>query len=245
MRLDAYLAEKNIYDSRTRAARAIKEGCVKVNGRLITKTSYEVNEASDTVECGEDPIPYVGRGALKLEYALEKYGLDVSGMNAVDIGASTGGFSEVLLRRNIASVAAVDVGRGQLAEKIKSDKRVISYESTDIRNFSVGEGTYNLAVTDVSFISVKIIIPHICRLLKEDGFAVVLIKPQFEVGRRMLNKKGVVKDSKAAQKAVEDITLYMKQNGFELIGVCESPVKGGDGNTEFICVSRRTKQIDV
>ena len=135
----------------------------------------------------------------------ERICLELKDKICADFGASTGGFSEVLLRRNIASVAAVDVGGGQLAEKIKNDKRVVSDEATDIRNFSVGEGTYHLAVTDVSFISIKIIIPHICRLLKEDGFAVILIKPQFEVGRRMLNKKGIVKDTRAAQKAVEEI----------------------------------------
>ena len=239
MRLDAYLAEKAIYDSRTRAARAIKEGCVKINGKVITKTSYEV-EDFDEIECNEDPVPYVGRGALKLEHALTEYKIDVSGLNAVDIGASTGGFTEVLLKRDISHVSAVDVGRDQLAEKIKADSRVSVFESTDIRDFSYGEGPYDIAVTDVSFISVKLIIPHICRLLKENGITVVLIKPQFEVGKKNLNKKGVVKEQKTAKKAVEDVVSYMKLNNFEILGLCESPIKGGDGNTEFICIGRRT-----
>jgi len=239
MRLDAFLAEKNIYDSRTRAARAIKEGCVKINGKVVTKTSYEV-EDFDEIECNEDPVPYVGRGALKLEHALTEYKINVSGLNAVDIGASTGGFTEVLLKRDISHVSAVDVGRDQLAEKIKADSRVSVFESTDIRDFNYGEGTYDIAVTDVSFISVKLIIPHICRLLKENGITVVLIKPQFEVGKKNLNKKGVVKEQKTAKKAVEDVVSYMKQNNFEILGLCESPIKGGDGNTEFICIGRRT-----
>ncbi len=239
MRLDAYLAEKNIYDSRTRAARAVKEGCVKVNGKVITKTSCEV-EDFDEIECSADPVPYVGRGALKLEYALTEYKIDVTGLNAVDIGASTGGFTEVLLKHGISHVAAVDVGRDQLAEKIKADSKVSVYENTDIRNFCQGEGTYQIAVTDVSFISVKLIVPHIYRLLQEDGIAVVLIKPQFEVGKKNLNKKGVVKESKIAKKAVEDVVSYMKQSNFEILGLCESPIKGGDGNTEFICIGRRT-----
>lgn len=239
MRLDAYLAENNIYDSRTRAARAIKEGCVKVNGKVVTKTSYEVEEIDD-IQCGADPVPYVGRGALKLEHALSEYKIDVSGLKAVDIGASTGGFTEVLLRRNVSYVAAVDVGRDQLADKIKADSRVSVHENTDIRSFCEGEGTYDIAVTDVSFISVKLIIPHIRRLLKENGIAVVLIKPQFEVGKKNLTKKGVVKEPKIAKKAVEEVVSYMEQNEFQIMGLCESPIKGGDGNTEFICIGRRT-----
>lgn len=239
MRLDAFLAEKNIYESRTRAARAVKEGCVQVNGAVVTKASYEIDEAEDVIQCMADPVPYVGRGALKLEFALGYFAIDVNGMMAVDIGASTGGFTEVLLERNAAYVAAVDVGKNQLAEKLKKDSRVMSFESTDIRNFSEGEGLYDIAVTDVSFISVKMIIPHIYRLLKQNGSAVILIKPQFEVGRALLNKKGVVKDLKEAKKAAENIVCFLENSGFDVIGLSESPVKGGDGNTEFICFCRR------
>lgn len=241
MRLDAYLAQNNIYDSRTRAVRAIKEGRVKVNGVVITKTSYDVCDKSDSVICGEDPLPYVSRGALKLERALEVFGVDVCGKNAVDIGASTGGFTQVLLQNDVKSVACIDVGHGQLAKEIENDERVTSYEGTDVRCFTVGEGTYEVAVTDVSFISLKLVVPHIHRLLAVGGIAIVLIKPQFEVGKKFLNKKGVVKDAKIAEKAADDITAFIEAVGFEVVGRCESPVKGGDGNTEFICVCRRTK----
>lgn len=239
MRLDAYLADNNIYDSRTRAARAIKEGCVCVNGVVVTKTSYDVCPEKDDISCGEDPVPYVGRGALKLEHAVKNFEIDIKSKKAVDIGASTGGFTQVLLQHGAEYVAAVDVGHGQLAEIIKNDQRVESFEGTDIRDFIQGEGTYDIAVTDVSFISLKLIVPHIYRLLAVGGVAVVLIKPQFEVGRKFLNKKGVVKDIKTAIRAVDDVSEFMKSIGFEILGKCESPVKGGDGNTEFICLCRR------
>ena len=240
MRLDAYLAENNIYDSRTRAARAIKEGCVRVNGVVVTKSSYDVCAEKDDISCSEDPVPYVGRGALRLEHAVKNFQIDVKGKKAVDIGASTGGFTQVLLKHEAEYVAAVDVGHGQLAELIRNDERVESFEGTDIRDFIQGEGTYDIAVTDVSFISLKLIVPHIHRLLTVGGVAVVLIKPQFEVGRKFLNKKGVVKDIKTAVCAADEVVEFIKSVGFEILGKCESPVKGGDGNTEFICLCRRT-----
>ena len=184
MRLDLYLAQQHLYDSRVRAARAVKEGCVRVNGKIITKPSYEICLESDTVACDADPVPYVGRGALKLAYVLDKYTINVHNMTAIDIGASTGGFADVLLQSGASHVACVDVGHGQLAEKIRQDVRTAVYEDTDIRDFKIGEGTYDIACADVSFISIRLIIPHIYRLLKEGGTAVCLIKPQFEVGRK-------------------------------------------------------------
>lgn len=238
MRLDTFLTENSIYESRTRAARAIKEGCVRVNSQIITKASFEVDE-NDKIECDNDPVPYVSRGAFKLEFGLKKANIEVEGLKAVDIGASTGGFTEVLLNQNIGSVAAVDIGHNQLHEKIKSNPRVASYEGTDIRNFNTDEGQYDIAVTDVSFISIKLVAPHILRLLKKDGKAVILIKPQFEVGKKHLNKKGVVKDIKIAQKTVKEISEYFELIGFKVDGLWESPIKGGDGNTEYICVCRR------
>ena len=245
MRLDVYLVENKIYDIRTRAARAIKEGCVQVNGKVATKASEDVSFENDSIICREDPVPYVGRGALKLQFALEKYEIDVNGLKAVDIGASTGGFTEVLLKNGIKSVACVDVGHGQLAEKIRSDPRTDVYERIDVRNFDVNEGRYDIAVTDVSFISIKLIIPHIYRLIKENGLAVMLIKPQFEAGRKNLNKKGVVKNDSLGVKIASEVAAFAVNMGFEVVGLCESPVKGGEGNREFICVCRRKTKIDV
>ncbi|MFR1519099.1 MAG: TlyA family RNA methyltransferase [Clostridia bacterium] len=245
MRLDLYLAEKNHYASRVRASRAVQAGCVQVNGRTVTKPSYEIHPESDVILCAPDPVPYVGRGALKLIHALDKYSINVHNLKAVDIGASTGGFTEVLLERGAARVACVDVGHGQLAQKIREDSRTAVYEDTDIRNFTVEEGTYDVACADVSFISIKMIIPHIYRLLKAGGIAVCLIKPQFEVGRSSLNKKGIVKNPALARKAAEEAERFLLSSGFARIGSCISPVKGGDGNTEFLCVCRRMTQIDV
>ena len=244
MRLDTFLTENKIYESRTRSARAIKENCVKVNGKTITKASFEVNE-DDKIEWKADPVPYVSRGAFKLEFGLDKANIDVEGLKAVDIGASTGGFTEVLLMRNIESVAAVDIGHDQLNDKIKNNPKVASFEGTDIRDFIVDEGKYDIAVTDVSFISIKIIAPHIFRLLKNGGRAVILIKPQFEVGKKFLNKKGVVKDVMLAHKTAKEIADFFESIGLKVAGLWESPIKGGDGNTEFVCVCRRENEIDV
>lgn len=245
MRLDLYLAQQHLYDSRVRAARAVKEGCVRVNGKIITKPSYEICLESDTVACDADRVPYVGRGALKLAYVLDKYTINVHNMTAIDIGASTGGFADVLLQSGASHVACVDVGHGQLAEKIRQDVRTAVYEDTDIRDFKIGEGTYDIACADVSFISIRLIIPHIYRLLKEGGTAVCLIKPQFEVGRKNLNKKGIVKDSETARRAAEETAEFIARSGFTVTGICPSPIKGGDGNTEYFCVCRRTFKIDV
>ncbi len=245
MRLDLYLAQQHLYDSRVRAARAVKEGCVRVNGKIVTKPSYEICLESDTVACDVDPVPYVGRGALKLAYVLDKYTINVHNMTAIDIGASTGGFADVLLQSGASHVACVDVGHGQLAEKIRQDVRTAVYEDTDIRDFKIGEGTYDIACADVSFISIRLIIPHIYRLLKEGGTAVCLIKPQFEVGRKNLNKKGIVKDSETARRAAEETAEFIARSGFAVTGICPSPIKGGDGNTEYFCVCRRTLKIDV
>lgn len=245
MRLDLYLAQQHLYDSRVRAARAVKEGCVRVNGKIVTKPSYEICLESDTVACDADPVPYVGRGALKLAYVLDKYTINVHNMTAIDIGASTGGFADVLLQSGASHVACVDVGHEQLAEKIRQDVRTAVYEDTDIRDFKIGEGTYDIACADVSFISIRLIIPHIYRLLKEGGTAVCLIKPQFEVGRKNLNKKGIVKDSETARRAAEETAEFIARSGFAVTGICPSPIKGGDGNTEYFCVCRRTLKIDV
>lgn len=239
MRLDLYLAEQKYYASRTRAVRAIQEGCVRVNGKVIFKPAYELNLIADEVECASDPVPYVGRGALKLAFALDKYAISVNNFHAIDIGASTGGFTDVLLQRGAAHVVCVDVGHGQLADKIKHDPRTSVFEDMDIRNFTQGAGTYEFACADVSFISIKKIIPHIYRLLKPEGLAVCLVKPQFEVGRKHLNKKGIVKDLDAAAAVLPEIEQFLQEMGFTKIGSCISPIQGGDGNTEYLCVCRR------
>ena len=245
MRLDAFLAEMKLYASRTRAERAVKEGCVKINGKVVKKCSYEVSP-DDKVECLPDPLRYVSRGALKLEYALKAFGIDVSGLRAIDVGASTGGFTQVLLENGAASVTAVDVGTNQLDPKIAEDPRVLSLEQTDIRTLSPEEtGLFDILTCDCSFISLKAIFDACHSLMKDGGSGIFLIKPQFEAGRGAVKKNGIVKDEKTRLACVESVAEAAKATGFEPVGqVLESPVKGGDGNTEYIlAVKKRNKPI--
>ena len=239
MRLDVYLAENNLCNSRTAAARLIEAGGVSVNGKPARKPSLSVSEDDDISVFEEMQLKYVGRGGLKLEYAIEAFGLDLSEKTCVDVGASTGGFTDCMLQNGAAEVYAIDVGTDQLAEKLRNDARVISHEQTDIRGFTL-EKNADFIGADTSFISQKLILPHIFRLLKNGGEAVVLIKPQFEVGRKsLLTKKGVVRDEKLRLKIVEEIKAFAEQCGFGYIGCEASPITGGDGNVEYLLALRK------
>lgn len=235
MRLDVYLTENGLCESRSAAQSLINIGGVLVNGKTAVKNSLDVDETDD-VSLVETKLPkYVGRGGVKLEKALELWALDLNGAVCVDIGASTGGFTDCMLQNGAAKVFAVDVGRDQLHERLRTDERVVSLEQTDIRDFSLPEDEYaDFIGTDVSFISLKLIIPHIYRLLKSGGAAVALIKPQFEAGRQNLNKKGIVRSESVRLKAVEDIKNFAAQCGFEITGTAQSPITGGDGNVEYL-----------
>lgn len=246
MRLDVYLTEKGICKSRTAAQSLIKTGGVLVGGKVCEKPSADVS-VDDVTVIGEQ-LRYVGRGGLKLEKALEVFGVKLDGALCIDIGASTGGFTDCMLQNGAAKVFAVDVGRGQLDDKLRADSRVVSLEQTDIRSFDpekYGISGADFIGTDVSFISLKMIFPHIKRLLRAGGTACVLIKPQFEVGqslcadRSALNKKGVVRDEKIRLKIVEEIKHSAQENGLTVLGTAESPIKGGDGNTEYLLGLRR------
>lgn len=239
MRLDVYLAEKKICASRTAAARLIDEGGVSVNGKTAKKPSLDVSDEDEISVAEEMQLKYVGRGGLKLERAVEVFGLELSGKICVDIGASTGGFTDCMLQNGAAKVYAVDVGTNQLAEKLRNDKRVISLENTDIRDF-FPDIQADFIGADVSFISLKLILPHIFRMLKSGGKAVVLIKPQFEVGKRnLLTKKGVVRDEKLRVRIVDELKNFAEQCGFECIGTEISPITGGDGNVEYLLGLRK------
>ncbi len=240
MRLDVYLTEKGLCKSRAAAQSLIKSGGVSLNGRVCTKSSSEVSEG-DSVEIVGERLKYVGRGGLKLEKALTAFGIDLRGKLCLDIGASTGGFTDCMLQNGAEKVFAVDVGKDQLDEKLLSDNRVVSLEQTDIRNFAFAdfgiEGA-DFIGTDVSFISLKLILPHIYRLLKSGGSAAVLIKPQFEVGGMgkiaSLSKHGVVRDEKVRTAVVNEVTEFAKQCGFGIIGTEISPITGGSGNVEYL-----------
>lgn len=233
MRLDKFLAEKGCYKSRTRAANAIGEGLVSIRGRIERKASFEIDENETEVYCLPDPLRYVGRGALKLEYAVSRFGIDVSGKNCADIGASTGGFTQVLLEKGAAYVAAVDVGHGQLDPLVSSDPRVGNFEGTDARAFDPGR-QFDFLSMDVSFISVSLMKETVLRLLKPGGIAVILFKPQFEVGRGNIGKGGIVRSDGVAVSAMDRIVSDYESSGLMLIEKAESPIKGGDGNTEYL-----------
>ena len=236
-RLDILLTEKGLAKSRTSAVALIKEGSVIVNGNVAGKPS-ELCEDTDSISVSESSglTRYVGRGGLKLETALEAFGISPLGSVCLDIGASTGGFTDCMLQNGAKRVYAVDVGTSQLAEKLRADSRVISLENLDIRlaDESLIPEKSGFIAADVSFISLKQIIPAIPRFAAEKAVCALLIKPQFELGRVKLGKSGVVKDPKLQKKAVDDVCCFAAQLGFSDIRTVPSKITGGDGNREFL-----------
>ncbi len=238
MRLDIYLFEKGLAQSRTFAKTLISDGFVIVSGKAVTKPSYDVGE-DDAVAVTGVPYTYVSRGGVKLEAALDHFGVDVSGDVCVDIGASSGGFTDCLLGRGAEKVYAVDSGSGQLAEKLLGDKRVVNIENFNARELTyekLGEKT-DVAVCDVSFISQTLILPAVARTLKDGGIYIGLIKPQFECGRAALGKGGIVKDKKAMAAAVGRVCDQAALLMLGVVGIIPSPIFGGDGNREFLMMA--------
>ena len=236
MRIDLYLTAKGYVGSRQQAKRLIEDGSVTVDGRAVKKPSEMIAEDVEHDVCVQDSMKYVGRGGLKLEGALDAFGIEVEGKCALDIGASTGGFTDCLLQRSVSYVCAVDSGVGQLAEKIRADVRVTSMENCNARYLTaeaVGRQV-DLIVMDVSFISATLIIPRFPQLLGDEGDVVCLIKPQFEVGRSMIGKGGIVKDKQAHRRAIEQVLECGKSVGLRPVGLIPSPIFGGDGNREFL-----------
>ena len=239
-RLDVYLAENNIVRSRSLAATLIKQGSISVNGKICVKPSFLVG-SSDTISVIGEMPKYVGRGGLKLEKALSFYKLHLDGCVCLDIGASTGGFTDCMLQNGAEKVYSVDVGTNQLDEKLRKDSRVISMEQTDIRNCVGVIPAVDFISIDVSFISLKLILPTAYSLLKEGGECVALIKPQFEAGKAYLSKNGIVRDTKIHKKVCDDISAFAASIGFSVYETIPSPITGGDGNTEYLILLRRTK----
>lgn len=226
------MTERGLVKSRTLAQNLIKEGNVHINGRICTKAS-EVVEDSDDIEITGEMPKYVSRGGLKLEKAVSLWEIDLEGAVCLDVGASTGGFTDCMLQKRAKRVYAVDVGTSQLDPKLKDDSRVISLEQTDIRKAVIPEKADFISI-DVSFISLKLILPYIKNLWSEKGRCVALIKPQFEAGKKYLGKNGVIRDKKLQQSIVEDIKQFCITSGFTVIGTTESAITGGDGNREFL-----------
>ena len=236
MRIDAYLFEKGYTKSRTESKNLILKGAVSVNGRVITKPSYDIEGEEITVSVDRSSVKYVSRGGLKLEFALDSFKIDVFGRRAIDIGASSGGFTDCLIKRNVNSVIAIDSGKGQLSADIANDKRVTSIESYNARFLSADDLPYipNLCVMDVSFISATLIMPAIYSVLSSGADFVCLIKPQFEVGKENVGKGGIVKNMRARELAVSKVIDFAVNIGFTFKGIIESPILGGDGNTEYL-----------
>ena len=237
MRADVFLASGGYAPSREQAKRLILEGLVTVNGKLLRRAAEEIGEGAHTVTVS-GPERFVSRGGNKLEAALAAFGLNPSGWRALDIGASTGGFTDCLLRHGVAEVVAVDSGAGQLAEALRGDPRVRSREHCNARDLTAETigGRVRLIVMDVSFISATLILPRFPALLESVGDAVCLIKPQFEVGRALVGKNGIVKSEKARLAACGRVCENAAGFGLVSRGVIPSPITGGDGNVEYLCV---------
>lgn len=233
MRLDTYLVERGLYPSRARAQAAIRAGLVRVNGEPATRPARPVRPG-DRVEALGDPVGYVSRGAHKLLAALDHWGVDPAGKACLDVGASTGGFTEVLLRRGAARVYAVDVGHGQLHPSLRADPRVLALEGTDVRALADLPGPApELVTVDVSFISLRLVLPHVRRLAP--GAAVIaLVKPQFELGPGRVGKGGVVRRPEDRRRAVASVLAAAEAAGYRVRGTIPSPLPGGDGNQEFL-----------
>lgn len=236
LRLDQILVDRGFFESREKAKAAVMAGLVFVDGQISDKPGTQL-KPDCPIEIKGDTCPYVGRGGYKLEKALDFFNLDVSGLHCVDIGSSTGGFTDCMLQRGADLVYAIDVGTNQLAYKLRTDNRVVVMEQTNFRTMdpSTIPEKLDFACSDVSFISLKHIFPTASQILKEKAHFVTLIKPQFEAGREQVGKNGIVRDKKVHAQVIENVISYAKENGFKPVGLSYSPVTGGkSGNIEFL-----------
>jgi len=242
-RLDVLLFERGLAESREKAKTVIMSGIVYVNGVKEDKAgSTFTDDDKLTIEVRGQGLKYVSRGGLKLEKAIREFGVDLAGCICMDIGASTGGFTDCMLQNGAVKVFAVDVGHGQLAWKLRNDERVICMEKTNIRYVvpeDIGGVPLDFASVDVSFISLDKVLPAAYPLLKDGARMVCLIKPQFEAGREEVGKKGVVRDKAVHNKVVLRITKLCRELGFEILGLTFSPIKGPEGNIEYLIYIRK------
>jgi len=241
VRLDTLLVERGWFSSRSRARAAILAGKVRVDGRLVDKAGEPVDPEA-RIEVAGDPIPYVSRGGLKLEHALKEFALAaaVAGATCADIGASTGGFTDCLLQHGARRVYAIDVGYGQLAWRLRQDERVVVMERTNARHLREGDlpEAVDLVTVDVSFISLRLILPAAVRLLVPGGGVIALVKPQFEAGPADVGKGGVVRDPAVHRRVLHEVTAAAEDLGLDLLGLTASPILGADGNREFLALWR-------
>ena len=242
MRLDVYLVEKGFFPSRSAAQTAISGAHVVLDGKTADKASFKVDESLDHTVRILDSCPYVSRGGLKLEHALALFRLDPEGKTCLDIGASTGGFTDCLLKKGAKFVYAVDVGSNQLNEKIRNDTRVSVREKYNARYMKKDDfdSPVQWAVMDVSFISQTLLLGPVYGVLEDSGILVTLIKPQFEVGKNRIGKNGIVKEPDFRLEAVSTVQKTACQRGFSVIGLGISPIPGGDGNLEYLLALQKS-----
>jgi len=245
-RLDIVLTEKGFFPSREKAKAAIMAGIVYVDENRIDKPGTPVSFDAEFV-IKENLCPYVSRGGLKLEKALNEFNIDLNDAVCMDIGASTGGFTDCMLQKGAKTVYAVDVGYGQLDWKLRNDTRVINMEKVNIRYLDTTElkEKFDFISIDVSFISLKLVFPVASALLKEDGQIVCLVKPQFEAGRSQVGKKGIVKEKSVHKEVIVNTLKYAKINGLFPHGLNFSPVTGTKGNIEYLVLLRKTERLET
>jgi 23S rRNA (cytidine1920-2'-O)/16S rRNA (cytidine1409-2'-O)-methyltransferase len=240
IRLDELLIKNGLFGSRTKAQATIMAGLILVNDQKIEKPGVKVDETAVIRVLG-DACPYVSRGGLKLKGALDSFKVDLKGLVAADIGAGTGGFTDCLLQNGVIKVYAIDVGYGQIAWKLRNDKRVVVIEKKNAREMSADElgEKVDLVVMDVSFISILKILPAILNILKEGGDVITLVKPQFEAGKGEVPKGGVIRNIATHEKVLSKIREGVAELGFKVLGQIQSPITGRDGNVEYFMHLRR------
>lgn len=240
-RLDIILVNKGYCDTRNKARAVIGAGLVLVNNRLADKAGHKYDINSE-IKVKGNQCPYCSRGGIKLEKALSEFKIDVTGLVCIDAGASTGGFTDCLLQHGAKKVYAVDVGYGQLAWKLRNDKRVVVKERTNIRYLTkeIIDETVDIITVDTSFISLKLVVPSLIPFLNPGGRIIALIKPQFEVGRDKVGKGGIVRDDALRKETVEELdSWFQKELNLDILGHIRSPVKGAKGNVEFLMLMRK------
>ena len=240
-RLDVLLVEKGICTSRERAKTSIMAGLVYVDGQKVDKVGEKVSVEADIVYKGEK-MPYVSRGGFKLEKAMKEFNIDLTDTVCMDIGASTGGFTDCMLQNGAKKVYSVDVGYGQLDWKLRNDERVVNLERTNVRYITEEQVPDKIEFfsVDVAFISLCLVLPPVRNLLANNAEAVCLIKPQFEAGRDKVGKKGVVRDISVHIEVIEKIYNFCLENGFDVLGLDYSPIKGPEGNIEYLIYIRKS-----
>lgn len=239
-RIDVLLVDKGLFDSREKARKSIMAGLIFVDQQRIDKSGTKVN-INSIIEVKGNPIPYVSRGGLKLEKAIHSFNLCLKNKIALDIGASTGGFTDCMLQNGVQKVYAIDVGYGQLAWSLRQDDRVVSMERTNIRNVTkeVFSESIDFVSVDVSFISLKLVLPVVKALVEQEAEIICLIKPQFEAGREKVGKKGVVRDKDVHKEVLFEVLNFAKKLGFSIMDVSYSPIKGPEGNIEYLAYLKK------